>query len=327
MKVSTAFETYQTTVNAAPEVVKEARARRNLFKQALGTEPDVVEVRPSGSLARGTQHDPIKDVDTIIVFKDDAHPDWGQPGTSAADALSYLGSRINALLGSSGTHTPGKVRLAKPKDHAVKCFLDDPDSESPFTVDAMPALLRPEGLLVPEVHSSDWVLTDPALMIELSKDAHAQGRIFAPLVRILKRWAKTQVNTKVSSLLIEVLALECLPKTGERPAALSAFFTAASVRIDTPVCDPAGLCGPIQPNLDVDVLRESLEEAADDAARAEQHERWDQHDVAVGIWGEIFGKDFPRPPSTGGGAGAAGAGVAAVGEELKPRPVKDINQG
>ena len=68
MKVNTAFNTYQTTVNADPEQVREAKARRDLFRDAFEPEDDIVEVRPSGSLARGTQHDPIKDVDTILVY-------------------------------------------------------------------------------------------------------------------------------------------------------------------------------------------------------------------------------------------------------------------
>jgi hypothetical protein len=328
MKVHAAFDTFQTVVNASPDAVKEARRRRDLFRTALGTESDVVDVRVSGSLARGTQHDPIKDVDTVVVFDEEAHPDWGSAGDSAADALAYLGGRVNALMGGNGSHSPGEVRLASPRDHAVKCFLDDPDADAPFTVDAMPALIRPEGILVPEVHSRDWVLTDPAYLIEQAKLAHAAGGLYAPLVRILKRWAKQQVPTKVRSLFIEVLALELLPRSGSRSAALSAFFTAAAVRIDTPVLDPAGLCGPIQPDIDVAVLRGALDEAADIAASAVMHERWDQQDVAVTKWGLIFGSEFPKPPSTGGGAGGtAGAGAAGAAELVKPRPVKDINQG
>lgn len=337
MKVNTAFDTYQKVVNAPIEQVKEARRRRDLFKAAFEPEDEIVEVRPSGSLARGTQHDPIKDVDTILIFHDDAHSNWGQPGTSAEEALAYVGIRVNALLGTTGSHAAGEVRLAGPRDHAVKCFLDDPDADRPFTVDAMPALLRPEGLLIPEVHSDTWVLTDPSYLIELAKDAHAAGGIYAPLVRVLKRWRRS-TGTKVSSLLMEVLALEVMPTTGDRSVALNAFFAAASVRINDPVCDPANLCGPIQPDLDVPALRAKLEQASDLAARAIQHERWDQPDVAIRLWGEVFGADFPKPPSTGGdggggggtgsaaGLGGLGGGAAAI-EELPKRPVKDINQG
>lgn len=162
MKVNTAFDTYQTTVNAAPDQVAEAKARRDLFQDAFGAEDDIEVVRASGSLARGTQHDPIKDVDTILVYKPETKPEWGHSGDSAEDALDYVRDRVGDLLGTGGSFKPGQVRLARPGDHAVKCFLDDPDADSPFTVDAMPALRQPDGtLLVPEIHSHDWILTNP----------------------------------------------------------------------------------------------------------------------------------------------------------------------
>lgn len=90
MSVESAFDTYQTTVNANPDHVTEARRRRDLFKTAFAGEADVEEVRVSGSLARGTQKHPIHDVDTVIVFKASSHPDWGQPGGSAEDALNHV---------------------------------------------------------------------------------------------------------------------------------------------------------------------------------------------------------------------------------------------
>ena len=326
MKVNTAFDTYQTTVNADPEQVTEAKARRDLFKDAFETEDDINVVRASGSLARGTQHDPIKDVDTILVYKASTKPDWGQPGDSAEEALDYVRDRVSGLLGTEGSFKPEQVRLARPGDHAVKCFLDDPEADKPFTVDAMPALRQPGGaLLVPEIHSRDWILTNPGYLIDLALDAHAEGGIYAPLVRVLKRWRK-RTGTHVKSLLIEVLALECMPTTGERSAALASFFASAAVRINDPVCDPAGLCGPIQPDLDVVALRTALEQAADVAARARQHERWEQHDVAVRLWGDIFGPDFPQPPNGGGGGGGPN-GPGGVPIDIPKRPVRDINQG
>ncbi len=326
MKVSTAFDTYQGVVNAAPEAVTEARRRRNLFKAAFADE--TVEVRASGSLARGTQHDPIKDVDTILVFDTGDHPDWGQPGQSAQDALDHVSARTKELLGTDGTHSPGEVRLIKPRNHAVKCFLDEPKDPDPFTVDAMPALRLADGtLLVPEARSEDWIVTNPGYLIDEALRAHKAGGIYAPMVRVLKRWRR-RAGVEVKSLLIEVLALECMPKTGTRQDALSAFFTTASVRINEPVCDPAGLCGEIQPGLDALALRARLEQAADIAASAVAHEGWDQDDVAVRLWGELFGPDFPKPPGGGGGSGGglpAGGGAGALA--IPKRTVKDINQG
>ncbi len=136
MSVESAFDTYQTTVNANPDHVTEARRRRDLFKTAFAGEADVEEVRVSGSLARGTQKHPIHDVDTVIVFKASSHPDWGQPGGSAEDALNHVQTRVRELLSTNGTHAAGEVRRSTWRNHAVKCFMDDKDDDNAFTVDA-----------------------------------------------------------------------------------------------------------------------------------------------------------------------------------------------
>ncbi|EBM0725523.1 nucleotidyltransferase, partial [Salmonella enterica subsp. enterica serovar Senftenberg] len=80
MSVDSAFAEYQKKVNADEDQVAEARRRRDLFKSAFSDEDDIEEVRPSGSLARGTEKDPIHDVDTILVFKAGSHPGWGEAG-------------------------------------------------------------------------------------------------------------------------------------------------------------------------------------------------------------------------------------------------------
>lgn len=330
MNVSTAFDTYQGVVNAPPEQMDEARRRRDLFRDAFASETK--QVSASGSLARGTQHDPIKDVDTILVFDEEEFPDWGEDGESAQEALDHVHARVKALLGTDGSFTADEVRLIKPRNHSVKCFLDDPKAVSPFTVDAMPALRKDDGtLLIPESRNSKWVLTNPGLLIDEALAAHKAGGIYAPMVRVLKRWAKTRTGIDVRSLYIEVLALECMPKTGERQDALAAFFTAAALRVNDPVTDPAGLCGEIQPGLDTAALRAKLEDARDGAASAVQHQEWGEENVAVRKWREIFGPDFPKPDGddaggTGGPGGVGGLGAAGA-LDIPERKVKDINQG
>jgi predicted nucleotidyltransferase len=86
VSVTDAFNEFQSIVNADVEQVKEARSRRDLFKDAFILESDVDEVISSGSLARGTHKDPIHDVDVVIVYDGAQHPEWGEPGPSAEDA-------------------------------------------------------------------------------------------------------------------------------------------------------------------------------------------------------------------------------------------------
>ena len=80
-----------------------------------------------------------------------------------------------------------EVRLAKWRNHAVKCFLDDPEDSDAFTVDAMPALRSEGKLLIPEAKSKTWVHADPEhLIAERGRQTWAWNQ-FAGSVRMLKK--------------------------------------------------------------------------------------------------------------------------------------------
>lgn len=329
MDVESAFDEFQSAVNADPVQLEEARRRRDLFKKAFGAESDVERTFPSGSLARGTMLEPIHDVDLVVVYRSADHPDWGSPGTSAGAALDYVSGRVNALLGATSGTVAKEVRLASPRNHAVKCFLDDPEADDPFTVDVTPALEQEDGtLLIPEKSSSDWVAADPEDLIERIAVRHARWNRFVPVVRLLKHWNREVAKAGMKSLVVEVLAYNCIPDIydtddGEhRPDALSRFFTAAALAVDQPVCDPAGLCGEIQPDLDVGLAKQKLQEAADGAYLALAAERRGDVDAAICQWRKVFGDKFPEPP---GGCGRSTGGKPAA--TVLPRLIRDTPQG
>jgi predicted nucleotidyltransferase len=210
MTVNEGFDELQQAADAEIDAVREARRRRDVFRTALPTAEDVLEVVPTGSLARGTHTDPIHDVDVVVVYDPDAHPAWGDPGDSALEALEHTRDLVNEKLGSDGTEGE-EVRLARLQNHAVKCFLDDPDTEEAFTVDATPALRHPEqGIWIPERNNSRWVRSDPEHLNHLIAGRHANWNQFAKLVRVLKRW-NADHGGHMKSLVVEVLALDHLP--------------------------------------------------------------------------------------------------------------------
>lgn len=339
MDINHAFDELQEAADADPEQVREARSRRDLFRDAFGTEDDVKEVVPSGSLARRTQRDPINDVDVIIVYEAEDHPDWGAEGDSAGDALSYTGERVNALLGATNGSFAKEVRLARPGNHAVKCFFDDPDDPKAFTVDATPALRQSNGtLLIPEKGSRKWIPTDPEHLIKLVADRQEEWDLFVPLARVVKLWRDVQ-DTDLKSLTSEVLALHHLPVETTRPRALYRFFNAAETAITNPIIDPAGLCGEIQPNLDVEKARTAIAAAAKASWAAVAAQDQGDTDRAACLWRSIFGEAFPEPEGgcpedsedTGSEFGSFGIGTgagAATGIGISdPRPVTDAPQG
>jgi hypothetical protein len=304
MKPDTAFNAYQTYVNADPDHVKEARRRRDVFRRSFGTLSEVLERVPSGSLARGTQRDPIHDVDMIMIFNEDNHKDWDTGSGSAEAALEYTRSRVNVLLGTNGTFKE-EVRFTTLRNHVVKCFLDDPDDPNAFVVEVMPALRSVDGTLrIPEKLNDHWVTADPEYLIKQVASRHAEWRFFAPMVRVIKEW-KDVVGLDMKSLVAEVLALNCLPRPTvdiglTRQVALKSFFIAAAPAVMGGVVDPANRCGEIQPDLDRNRAYDLLSEAAELAAKAVDAELNGGDDSAVEIWGEIFGKNFPKATVSSG---------------------------
>lgn len=315
MTVFDAFDDFQTKVNAAPEQVKLARDRRQVFRDALLSSDGVLEVVNSGSLERSTQLKPIHDVDIIAVYDADDHPTWGQAGDSSGDALEIVRATVNDLLGASNGSKAKLVRLARPRNRAVKCFIDDPKQDNAFTVDVMPALRTSTGtLLLPSSVDREWTEANPEYLINEVADRHGAWAEFRPVVRLLKNW-RLDAGTKVKSLVMEVLALHYLPLGPNRPEALRAFFTAAAVQVNEGVYDPAGFCGEIQPDLDYSALSDALGEAAEEATLAVAAAGRGDQDGAQRHWQNVFGPDFPAPAATAGAATSA-----AVGSSIKDAP-------
>lgn len=324
MSVNEAFDEFQRSVDADPRQVTEARERRDTFKGALGAEGDVVEVWGSGSLRRSTHIGPkIHDLDLVVVFDPTDHPAWGDPGDSTDDALSVLATRINTLLGATHGAVETLVRIASPRNHAVKCFIDMPGEPMGFTVDAVPALEHNGVLLIPETASGRWIPSNPQYLVGQIAERNAEWDYFLRMVRVLKAWRKrARVEGTVKSLVMEVLALHYLPGGCSRPEALGIFFTAAATAVgNEPVTDPAGLCGEIQADLDRVGLRKSLLQAADLADQACDAAEGDHTDDAKKLWREVFGDDFPAPK------GKPAVGPAVLLPTVAPRPIKDAPQG
>lgn len=328
MDLERAFDGLQLKVDADPALVREARERRQKFADAFLDEDDVDEVVFIGSIARSTQIEPIRDVDVLIVYSREAHVGWGQPGSSAEEALNYARDRVVDFFGHQGSVEPDYVRLARADNHAVKCFLDDPEDEDAFTVDVVPGLRTAGGTLeITEKDSSEWITTDPEHLNNCIAGRRPWEH-FVPLVRAIKRWNADHPTTMIP-LLVEVMAIDRLPEE-VRPRALAAYFAAAAASVSPTITDPAGI-SPIQPDLDLAAAREALNEAADLSWRAVTAAERGETDLAACYWRKLFGEIFPEPE--GGcsnllGLGAVGAAAATVA--ITPtvrRPARHNPQG
>lgn len=318
MTVLESFTELQSVVDADPAIVATARERRDVFKSALLTAADVQAVWGSGSLARSTQLQPVHDVDLVVEFDPGEHAEWGQPGDSAEEAIERCRDLVTEMLSVNRGTKAQLVRQVNTADRnrAAKCFIDDPGDENAFTVDVMPALQLDNGILIPSKRSRRWDTANPRFLIDEVAAHHAEWPSFRPLVRLLKYWSRQHEDRtgRVKSLVMEVLALDCLLPASNRPTALKDFFERAALH-SLCIEDPAKLCGPIQPDLDTAGLRRALEDAADAAAQAAKAVADNDQSAATKHWQSVFGAAFPLvlPPGAESDPG--------------PRPIRDSPQG
>lgn len=331
--VEAAFIEFQLTVDADPELVRTARERRAAFKSAFEAENDVVELVYSGSLERRTQRDPMNDVDVIAIYDADEHPDWNVDGDgSATAALEHARATVKDRLAEDPVGEQF-VRHTRLQNHAVKCFIDDPDDPDAFTVDVMPALRHSDGTLrVPERNSDRWITTDPEYLIREVAERQESWPLFVPTTRMIKYWSE-HAGAGMKSLVAEVLAFEHLPETTTQAEALQRFFHAASLRIrDRAVEDPSGHCGEIQPGLDREAAYKTLEATSSAAWEAVNEADAGDEDAALCHWREVFGDEFPGPEgdcdkSSKKYSGIAVGAASGTAAGRAPRPVRDSAQG
>ena len=312
-----AFRRFGRDIESDPIGVLLAKWRRDAFIHALQQLPDVVEVIPTGSLARGTQIGPVHDVDLIVVFDGDAHPDYGSGSESAHAAMTHLQGEIMQQMHPWRGNEPSLLKETEIRSHVVTCL---GVSTGPFEglvpsappVDVMPAARHGSHLRVPELRKDvsnwlgkDWIDIDPEKFMHLVEQREREWKYFKAVIKLVKAWAEHN-GLKMKTMAIEVMVLKYCPRPGLFETltvgeALARFFEAAAKAHITSLKDPAGWCGEIDPGMNYAALRRALGEAAGlsrqaiDAERAiaDGHAAINVPDPDV-LWRKLFGRKFPR---------------------------------
>jgi hypothetical protein len=316
------FRSFSHAIESDPLGVLLAKWQRDKFIGILKQVPDVVEVIPSGSLTRGTQIGRIHDVDLIVVFDKDAHPDFGRGGPESAQAaMVYLQGKLLEKLhplsddllqegATEGLVRDTKIRETEQRTHVVTCrggwigeFTGIIPSAPP--VDVMPAVRKGSHLLVPE-RGTGWIDVDPEKLMRMVAQRQREWKYFTEVVGMVKAWAEKE-KLGMKNLAVEVMVLKYCPRPGlfetlSRSEAIARFFEAASKAHIESLEDPAGRCGEIAKGMDYEKLREHLDRAAELARQAIEvahlYEEFSWRRLPVPhpdvFWHELFGKKYPR---------------------------------
>ena len=313
------FDAFGEEIESDPLGVLLAKWRRDAFTRKLERLPDVIEVIPSGSLARGTHIGPVHDIDLIVVFDKSAHPDYGSGAESARAAMTYLENKLlEQLHPLSGTEA--LIKGTEQRTHVVNCHgvSAGPYAEfipSPPPVDVMPAvrekpsLLERSHLLVPELPAGGgggWTDVDPETFMRQVEQRQREWKYFTEVIQMVRAWAELN-DLGMKTVAIEAMVLTYCPRprmfeTLSRGEAIARFFEAADKAGITSLEDPAGRCGEIDKKMNYGKLRSKLKVAAGLAGQAMAAEyKWknryqlmqDAIDPSV-FWRKLFGKKYPE---------------------------------
>jgi hypothetical protein len=315
MESDDGFESFSRVIASDPIGVLLAKWRRDAFTRALKKLPDVVDVVPSGSLARGTQIGPIHDVDLIVVFDSSRHPDYGINGNpekaaeSAQAAITHLENELLEQLRPWRGAAGGLLKETGQRTHVVRYHGDwtGPFSQiisSAPAADVMPAVRAGSHLLIPE-RGSGWIDVDPERLIREVEQRRREWKYFKEVAGMVKAWARKN-HLGMKTLAVEVMVLMYCPRprffeTLSCGEAVARFFAAAAEAKITSLRDPAGRCGEIHPGMNYGELRSALDQSAGLARQAMDAEHaWKHRFEAVGevthpdvLWRQLFGRKYP----------------------------------
>jgi hypothetical protein len=305
-----AFVEFESTVARVPDDDNtSAKEVHPQIRQAVASELSVETHFLSGSYGRKTQAKSLKDVDIIVVLKDDD----GAYFRSASDTLEAV---------RKAAKTSELVKPAHVSVRAVKCFLPDYD----FHVDLVPALRRTASGLyltrnLPEEGYDDWTLEDPEAQKKASGDKNKEtdGRHIR-LVRIIKAWNQRYEKKPLRSYHAEALVHLSHTKGMDYAEAVTAFFDTAYDRLAPGQKTPTPGC----PGRYVDdrLKDDDRAEARDRVAKARTHIHAAVAETdpakAMEHYVKVFGSGFPAPSTNSdvvakalaeGTARATGAGL------------------
>jgi hypothetical protein len=255
----------------------EARRRRGLVEMALLKAVPGSRVYFNGSIAHGDANTPLTDFDVGVVVRG-AERRYGPGRRGPRDLMERAREALRAELAAE---FPKLTVTVEGQRRAVLVRFGEPvtPGTSDFTADVIVAVdnIGGRGIFIPNLPSDGWDPSDPETHTRLVLAANrATERVFARTMRLLKYWC-IHHGQPLCSWHLKVLALDCITTKLPLAEALRAFFAHAAVALRAgPTLDPAGVSGPIEPNLPIGEVLARTDKALDligGALRAEAEGR------------------------------------------------------
>lgn len=274
---------------------------------------------PYGSFSRKTKICPLDDIDVLLPLSrfgtafranvDEPNEYWVKitnedaPLAEFDDDEGYVDSirvlnRIRDLLPEVAQYEKAEIHK---RHQAVTLNLRSYD----WVFDIVPALPKKDSdgrvlyYLIPD-GSGDWMRTNPRTdrsyvrRLDLQHDERLR-----PTIRLLKYWNKRAHKPVLPSYYVEMLACEVFksaPRMGLIRDMIRYFFVNASGPLMDPLPDPKGF----KPDIDAAIstadkrkVRDAMVAARAYSKSALAKEHVGDYKTAIGLWGSVFGGEFP----------------------------------
>jgi hypothetical protein len=243
------FEEARRYIAVPDEVLKEARKRRDRIREIVEKNFATLRTFGSGSLAHGTQNDPLNDADAGVVLDRRVYEDLGPHGEGPRETVE----EVRGLLRTELKKEYPDVRFYTGGHRAIRINFMEPiqPGAAHFTADLIVAVRRDEGgLWIPDLDEDGWDPSHPECHVKLVAERNKKtGSQFARIMRLAKHANAHHGKTIVSFNLL-ALGLETITEKAPLPEGLALLLRHAANGLDKGFTqDPAGVSGPINANV------------------------------------------------------------------------------
>jgi len=230
------------------DVLREAKARRNLVKRHARSFPGALKTFDSGSVAHATVNKPISDADAGLVLDRRTYPELGPDGNDVPPNAIVTAMADHVLAGVREEYAQATCEVLK---RAILVKFNEPlDGEQDPSVDLIVALTRAEGpgRWIPNTERPDWDASDPEEHTRLLNDLDVSARVHrARVIRLAKAAVKQGETPVVSSFNLEALAIELVDWDSTIAESLRDLLLDGARQLSAGLTpDPAGVSDPIK---------------------------------------------------------------------------------
>jgi hypothetical protein len=327
--VAEAFNQFHEHLKLDPADRAAAIKRHNDVRDVLREAGISTSAFLQGSFARKTAMDPLRDVDLVVLLRDDDRDELCGPG-GADTAMDRCQSALAVAWADIAFDRT---------NHSLEVDFGEDD----FLFDVVPAFQDTDDADIVHIAARDraptpWEWSNTKVLIRTVQERNdACGGRFIHVARMGKHFVRAHLNGIVSGLFVESLLYTSMHSQVAYEQACRQLFEAAAEALstNTRVMDPTGVD-------DLAAMLSTAErftaatvfgQAAQKAREASRLRQDGDETAAIGLWHDIFGGGaFPAPPSRSvadaakalqGGSFTSGGGVSSSHRGQNPsRPVR-----